>query len=178
VRGLTVLTGGARSGKSALAFRLASALDTPVTFMATAPSDVGMEERIARHREDRPSGWTTVEEPVDLSRALATIPSEDTVIVDCITLWVSNLMLAEHDDPAIEIEAERFATEATRRAGATIVVTNEVGSGVHPPTSLGFRFQDLMGRVNAIIVDRSDRAFLCVAGRAVALPAPEGIWAP
>jgi adenosylcobinamide kinase/adenosylcobinamide-phosphate guanylyltransferase len=175
---VTVLTGGARSGKSNLAVRLAASLGPPVTFVATAPSEAGMEDRIARHREDRPAEWTTVEEPVDLARALGSIPPEDTAIVDCITLWVSNLMLAEHDDPAIETEAERFVTEATGRIGATIVVTNEVGSGVHPPTSLGLRFQDLMGRVNAIIVAHSDRAFLCVAGRPVALETVDGIWAP
>lgn len=167
---LTLLTGGARSGKSRMAVSLARRAGAPVTFIATARSDVGMEERIARHRRERPEGWATIEETSDLSAALDRVSTGDTAIVDCVTVWVSNLMLEDHDDAAIEAAAERFAEGAATRTGETIVVTNEVGSGVHPPTELGLRFQDLLGQVNSIVAVRSATAYLCVAGRALPLP--------
>lgn len=169
--GLTFVTGGARSGKSSLALRLASRTEVPVVFIATAPTDVGMDERIARHRAERPQQWTTVEAPLELPAAIEDRGPAETVVVDCITLWVNNLMLAGHDDAAIEGRAEALAELCGARPGATFVVTNEVGSGVHPPTDLGIRFQDLLGRVNAIVAARARRAYLCVAGRALVLGA-------
>lgn len=175
--GVTVLTGGARSGKSSLAVEMGARTGVPVTFVATAPLGSGMEERIARHRASRPTEWTTVEEPVDLLGTLAKVPPDDAVIVDCITLWINNLMLEGRDDGAIEAATESFAGAAEDRSGPTIVVTNEVGSGVHPATALGIRFQDLLGRVNTIVVARAERAYLCVAGRPLALgPIEEMTW--
>lgn len=173
--GLTLLTGGARSGKSTLALRLAERTNASVVFVATAPSDVGMEERIARHRAERPQAWATVEEPVELGAAVERRPDGETMIVDCLTLWVSNLMAAGHDDASIEARAADVARFWGSRSGRTIVVTNEVGAGVHPPTSLGVRFQDLLGRVNAIVGGHAQQAFLCVAGRALALESIEGL---
>ena len=173
--GLTLLTGGARSGKSALALRLASRTEAPVVFIATAPTDVGMEERIARHRAQRPQQWSTVEAPVEVVAAIEDPAPDETVIVDCITLWVSNLMLADHDDAGIEARATELARVCGGRPGATYVVTNEVGSGVHPPTDLGIRFQDLLGRVNAIVAAEAQRAYLCVAGRALSLRTLDGV---
>ncbi|HJR45901.1 MAG TPA: bifunctional adenosylcobinamide kinase/adenosylcobinamide-phosphate guanylyltransferase [Actinomycetota bacterium] len=173
--GLTFVTGGARSGKSSLALRLASRTDAPVVFVATAPTDVGMEERIARHRAERPQEWSTVEEPVELQAAAESRPPDETMIVDCITLWVSNLMMAGHDDASIETRAAEAARLWAGRPGETIVVTNEVGSGVHPPTELGVRFQDLLGRVNTTVAGHAQRAFLCVAGRALPLASIEGL---
>lgn len=173
--GLTFLTGGARSGKSALALQLASRTEAPVVFIATAPTGVGMEERIARHRAERPQQWSTVEALEELPAAIEGRAPEETVVVDCITLWVNNLMLAGHDDASIEERASQLAELCGARPGATLVVTNEVGSGVHPPTDLGIRFQDLLGRVNAIVAARAQRAYLCVAGRALPLEVVEGM---
>lgn len=172
---VTLLIGGARSGKSSLAMELAAATGEPVTFIATAPVDVGMEERIELHRADRPATWTTQETPVDLVDGLGRVASGETVIVDCLTLWVSNLMLDGHDDAAIEKAAVVFADAAAVRRGVTVIVTNEVGSGVHPPTELGIRFQDLLGRVNTTVAARADRALLCVAGRALSLGTVEDV---
>lgn len=163
---VTLLTGGARSGKSTLAVKLA-APDAPVIFVATAMAGVGMDERIARHRSERPKEWSTLEEPVDLVSALAPIDPGATLLLDCLTLWVSNLMAQDRDDPAIEAEADELSAALAARPGTTIVVTNEVGSGVHPDSALGIRFQDLLGRVNSIVAARADRVLLCVAGRAL-----------
>lgn len=166
---LTLLIGGARSGKSSLAVEFASTSDAPVTFFATAPLDVGMNERIELHRSQRPVKWTTHDVPVELVARLEEVAPDGTVIVDCLTLWVSNLMLEDRDDATIETNAAALASAAERRSGQTIIVTNEVGSGVHPPTALGLRFQDLLGRVNTIAAARADLALLCVAGRVLPL---------
>jgi len=156
---LTVLIGGARSGKSTLAVDWGIRHAGPVTFVATAPLlDDDMRDRAARHRAERPD-WPTVEEAHDLASIIDRASAESMVIVDCITLWVSNLMWRGDDDAAI-----------TRRSPArVVVVTNEVGSGVHPETELGRRYRDLLGRVNQILVAASDRSFLLVAGRAMVL---------
>lgn len=111
-----------------------------------------------------------MEEAIEVTRALEKVPAGETAIVDCITLWVNNLMLEGRDDPAIESTVEGLAVTAAQRSGSTIVVTNEVGSGVHPATALGIRFQDLLGRVNTIVMERAERAYLCVAGRPLPLP--------
>ena len=167
---LTVLIGGARAGKSSLATRMAEGTGLPVIFIATAEAgDKEMEERIRRHRADRPAHWTTLEEPLDLSRALELTGPDCAVIVDCLTLWVSNLIFKAHDSEVIEERAAIAADIAARRKAPTFVVTNEVGSGVHPNTELGRSFRDLLGRVNAIWTQPAKDAFLVVAGRMIAL---------
>ncbi|MFM8648850.1 MAG: bifunctional adenosylcobinamide kinase/adenosylcobinamide-phosphate guanylyltransferase [Actinomycetota bacterium] len=166
---LTVLIGGARSGKSTLAVDWGIRHAGPVTFVATAPLlDDDMRDRAARHRAERPD-WPTVEEAHDLAPIIDRASAESMVIVDCITLWVSNLMWRGDEETAITALAQDLA-DATRRSPArVVVVTNEVGSGVHPETELGRRYRDLLGRVNQILVAASDHSFLLVAGRAVAL---------
>jgi adenosylcobinamide kinase / adenosylcobinamide-phosphate guanylyltransferase len=167
---LTVLIGGARAGKSSLATRMAESTGLPVVFIATAEAgDKEMEERISRHRACRPAHWTTLEEPLDLSRALELTGPDCAVIVDCLTLWVSNLILRAHDSEDIENRAAFAADIAAQREAPTFVVTNEVGSGVHPNTELGRRFRDLLGRVNAIWTQPTADAFLVVAGRMIVL---------
>jgi len=164
---LVVLLGGARSGKSALAVRLAG---ESATLIATGePTDAEMEERIRRHREERPAGWRTVEEPRQLRSALAAAAREECVVVDCLSLWVSNLMADGWSDEAIQNEAALVAAAVAARAGQTIVVSNEVGMGVVPATPLGRRYRDLLGRVNAAFAAAADRALLVVAGRALEL---------
>ena len=168
--GVFLLIGGARAGKSSLAARLAHKTSLPVTFVATAEAgDEEMEQRIARHRAERPAEWTTLEEPVALAQAVDRAGADDTVIVDCLTLWVSNLILAGHDDEEVQARAEAAAAQAAGRAGRTLVVTNEVGLGVHPTSDLGRRFRDLLGRVNAIWADQAEEVILVVAGRAMTL---------
>ena len=170
---LTVLLGGARSGKSRLALRLAESRGRPVTFIATAEAlDAEMADRIARHRAERPEAWSTSEEPRDLEGALRAVPDGTTIIVDCLTLWVSNLIEDGRSDREVLERARSAAGMARDRAGAVVAVTNEVGSGIVPMTALGRRFQDLLGEVNAAWVDVADRAGLMVAGRVLWLPQP------
>jgi adenosyl cobinamide kinase/adenosyl cobinamide phosphate guanylyltransferase len=167
---LTVLLGGARSGKSRLAVELAHAGGAPVTFVATAEArDEDMAARIAAHRAERPSGWITVEEPYALADALREIDPGHVVVVDCLTLWLANA-LERGDAAATAVEAAaECAALAASRAPLTIAVTNEVGLGVVPATPLGRAFRDLLGDVNRAWVDASEHALLVVAGRALPL---------
>ena len=172
---LTVLTGGVRCGKSAAAAAAAVAAGAPVVFVATAePGDDDMAARIERHRAERPDYWTTVEAPRDLAAAVASVDPDATVVIDCLGLWVTNRML--EDPPATEAElieeAERLARRLADRPGKALVVTNEVGSGVVPPTPLGRDFRDLLGLVNQTVVRAADDAYLVVAGRLLPLVDP------
>lgn len=161
---LTLLIGGARAGKSSLALRRAAASGLPVVFIATAEArDAEMAERIAAHREERDPRWSTVEEPGDLAGALAAAPAASCVIVDCLTLWVANLLV--RSDAEIARAAAEAAEVAARREGPTIAVSNEVGMGVVPASALGRRYRDVLGRVNAIWAERAEAAALVIAGR-------------
>lgn len=167
--GVRLFIGGARAGKSALAARFAGATGLPVTFVATAEAlDDDMVDRIARHRGDRPREWRTVEEPLDVGGAIEGAEG-DAVVVDCLTLWVSNLMLEGLGDDEIERRAAEAAARAARRPAPTFVVTNEVGLGVHPPSELGRRYRDVLGRVNAAWAAVAGEVLLVVAGRALKL---------
>jgi adenosyl cobinamide kinase/adenosyl cobinamide phosphate guanylyltransferase len=164
---LVVLLGGARSGKSALAVRLAAERGAPVTFVATAEAgDQEMAERIRRHRRERPAEWSTIEEPLDLVAAVERAPAADTLVVDCLSLWVANVLETVDD---VEGRAEAAAATAAARPGLTVAVSNEVGLGIVPATALGRRYRDVLGRVNAIWADVADEALLVVAGRALRL---------
>jgi len=162
-----VLLGGARSGKSALAQRLAG---ESATLIATAEAlDAEMVERIRRHRAERPAGWITVEEATALEGALAGVDQQATVVVDCLSFWVANLLEDGWADDEVEQASRDVAISATGRPGLTIAVSNEVGMGVVPATPLGRRYRDLLGRVNADWVAAADRALLVVAGKGVPL---------
>jgi adenosyl cobinamide kinase/adenosyl cobinamide phosphate guanylyltransferase len=174
---LVVLLGGARSGKSRLALDFAARWDGPVTFIATAePRDDEMAERIARHRAERPAGWTTVEEPVALETALAGAPDDACVIVDCLALWLSNLLEQGLDPEECERAATAAATTAAVRAATTIVVSNEVGLGVVPATPLGRDYRDLLGRLNQVWIAAADAAALVVAGRTLPLDSTDWLY--
>jgi len=163
---LVVVLGGARSGKSTLAVELATREGAPVTFLATGEAgDDEMAARIAEHRASRPPGWTTVEEPVELCAAIEAVPAGDTLVVDCLSLWVANVL----DRGGVEDEARACAAAAAAREGLTVAVSNEVGLGVVPATPLGREYRDVLGRVNATWVAASERAFFVVAGRALRL---------
>jgi adenosylcobinamide kinase/adenosylcobinamide-phosphate guanylyltransferase len=166
---LVVLTGGARAGKSALALRYASRWGGPVAYVATAEGrDEEMARRIERHRGERPGDWLTVEEPLALREALEGLGGR-LAIVDCLTLWVANLLERGDGEQAILEEAMETAEVAAARPAPTIVVTNEVGLGVVPATPLGRSYRDLLGSVNRVFVERAEDARLVVAGRALRL---------
>jgi adenosylcobinamide kinase/adenosylcobinamide-phosphate guanylyltransferase len=167
---LTFLLGGARSGKSALAVELAREWAGPVAFIATGEAgDDEMAERIRLHREERPDGWATLEVPLDLRQAVEKVPQESAIVLDCLSLWVSNL-LGRGDEPAeVESESAAVAALAARRQALTVVVSNEVGLGVVPATELGRRFRDVLGRVNAGWAQEAEHAALVVAGRSLPL---------
>lgn len=174
-----LLLGGARSGKSALAVEIgerAASAGQPVVFIATATAlDDDMAARIDRHRAERPS-WPTVEEPHDLPAALRAAPDDAVAIVDCLTLWVSNLMLRGDTDDEIERLATRAAALAATRD--TVTVSNEVGLGVHPGNDLGRRYRDLLGRVNRTWAAAVGQTLFLVAGRALPLADPWELLAP
>lgn len=167
---LTVLLGGARSGKSRLAVELAIAADRPVSYVATAePLDEEMAERIALHRQERPGSWETIEEPCALADVVSNVRPDHVLVVDCLSLWVSNLLERGQDRGEILSDAARAATAAAARESATLVVSNEVGLGIVPATPLGREYRDLLGSVNREWVERADFAALVVAGRALPL---------
>ena len=173
---LTLLIGGARSGKSALAVELGRRHERnggAVTFVATAPvTDADMEDRIERHRAERPPTWRTIEEQHDLAGTVARIPDPELVIVDCLTLWTSNMMWIDAAEGEIMRRVHDLVAACTGREGRVVVITNEVGLGVHPEHELGRRYRDLLGRVNTTVAMAADPALLLVAGRAVELSDP------
>jgi adenosylcobinamide kinase / adenosylcobinamide-phosphate guanylyltransferase len=167
---LTFVTGGARSGKSAYALRLAARAGTQVVLIATAEArDEEMRKRIEAHRRERPAGWRTVEEPVDLAGALSALAVDEFAIVDCLSLWVSNLLERGQDAAAIELLAEESAGLAAGLAGGCVAVSNEVGMGIVPTNDLARAYRDMLGRVNAIWAGAADEAVLAVAGRVLRL---------
>jgi len=177
---LVLLTGGARSGKSALAVRLASQQSLPVVFLATAQSgDKEMEARIVQHRHERPRSWRTIEEPLRLLEAIEGVDGDHCLIVDCLTVWTANA-LEQLGADEVKARAAAAAAAAAARLGPTIVVTNEVGLGLVPESSLGRSYRDLLGQVNANWAAAADRALLLVAGRALTLQRAdsfaEGLW--
>ena len=177
---LVVLVGGARAGKSALAADLARPWAGPVVFIATAEAgDEEMRSRIERHRAERPAGWTAVEEPLQLRDALVGLDDGTLAVLDCLTLWVANLLERGDSEQEILAEAVAVAAVARARAAPVLVVTNEVGLGIVPATPSGRAYRDLLGRVNSTFVEQADRAALVVAGRLLQLdpPAALGDWA-
>ncbi len=172
---LILLTGGARSGKSALAQSLAGKLGETVTFLATAEAgDEEMRIRIAQHRHARPSHWRTVELPVEVAAALRDDPGK-VVVLDCLALLVSNLLLLDED---FDAAASRVEVEISELLGAyqagrftLLVVTNEVGLGVVPAYPLGRAYRDLLGRANAVLAAAADRVYWLVSGLALEIKA-------
>ena len=167
---LIFITGGARSGKSRFAERRAQQLgggqfgDGAVTYLATAQAfDAEMEERIGRHRSDRPAAWHTVEEPLEVARALQDVQTP-VVLLDCLSLWVSNAMLRGDSEAEILRAASELLDTQRVRGGTLIAVTNEVGLGIVPDNALARRYRDALGRVNQAVAAASDEAYLLVSG--------------
>jgi adenosylcobinamide kinase/adenosylcobinamide-phosphate guanylyltransferase len=164
-----LVLGGARSGKSRHALACAEALGPRRLFIATAePGDAEMAERIARHQAERGAGWQTLEAPLDLPGTLRTATAADVVVVDCLTIWLSNLILAARDT---ETETESLLKALSEALVPTVLVSNEVGLGVVPDTSLGRHFRDTQGRLNQRVAAAADHVDFVVAGVALALKA-------
>jgi len=178
---LILVTGGSRSGKSGFALELAERLEGPRVFLATAQAfDVEMERRIEAHRQRRPPGWGLVEEPFLVPEALAAaLGGARTVIVDCLTLWMSNLLLANEGfgEPEAAERAAALASRARGAPGAVIVVTNEVGSGIVPDNAVSRRFRDCAGRANQVIARAAHDVYLMVSGIPLRVKPREGIQA-
>jgi adenosylcobinamide kinase / adenosylcobinamide-phosphate guanylyltransferase len=159
---LTLVLGGARSGKSRYAESLIAALPPPWIYVATAQAgDAEMTERIALHRSRRVKDWHTVEAPHDLPAALSRLEGDAPVLADCLTLWLSNRVLAGAD---VEAETTDLETALASRRAPTVLVSNEVGFGIVPENELGRRFRDVQGRLNQRMAARAGRVILMVAG--------------
>lgn len=171
VQSLTLVLGGARSGKSRLAEALTRrwAGDATPTYIATAEAfDDEMQAKIAQHQADRGEDWHTVEAPMSLPAALMRARREP-VLVDCLTLWLSNLMLAER--PA-ENASDALITALQERRAPTVLVANEVGLGIVPSTPLGRRFRDAAGHLNQTVAAIADAVVLTAAGLPLVLKGP------
>ena len=159
---LTLVLGGARSGKSAHAETLVTAHPGPWHYLATAePLDAEMADRIARHQARRGAGWITREAPLALADALDGTETGRPLLVDCLTLWLSNQLLAGRDP---EPDSDRLAATLARPRGPWVVVSNEVGLGIVPDNPLARRFRDLAGRLNQRVAALADAVVLTVAG--------------
>lgn len=158
-----LVTGGARSGKSLYAEGLVRAAQRERIYVATCmPFDDEMRQRIDRHRDQRGEGWRTIEEPRDLAGVIAAeSTAQSAILVDCLTLWLSNLIFAEADP---EVETVRLAEALRSAPGPVVLVTNEVGSGIVPDNALARRFRDEQGRLNRRIAELADVAVLVAAG--------------
>jgi adenosylcobinamide kinase/adenosylcobinamide-phosphate guanylyltransferase len=160
--GLTLVLGGARSGKSRFAEAIVTAMPGPWLCVATAEArDDEMQARIADHRARRATGWETAEVPLDLAPALEAAPANRPVLVDCLTLWLSNVLLADRD---VEAEARWLAAALARPRGPWVVVANEVGLGIVPENALARRFRDAAGWLNQQVAAAADSVVLTVAG--------------
>lgn len=160
---LVLVTGGARSGKSAFAERVVRESGLERLYVATSEARDGeMAERIARHRAERGEGWRTLEVPIALADALAAEAGPGRIVlVDCLTLWLTNVMLAERP---VEAESEALIAALAAAAGPIVLVSNEVGLGIVPDTPLGRRFRDAQGRLNRRVAEIATDAFFVAAG--------------
>jgi len=162
---ITLILGGARGGKSLRAEALAEASGLPVTYIATAPKiegDQEWEERIEQHRDRRNGGWETVEEEINLCSAIDKATEEGRLVfVDCLTLWLSNLLYADRD---VEQQMTLLCDRLSSCSGEVILVSNEVGMGLVPENKLGRKFRDAQGRMNQRVAAVADRVEFVAAG--------------
>lgn len=159
---LTFVLGGARSGKSRHAEELVSAFSAPWIYVATAQAfDDEMRDRIEHHRGRRGENWQTLEAPLDLVEILQDVPEGAPVLIDCLTLWLTNVMLGGRD---VAAESARLTDALSRPRGPWFVVSNEVGLGIVPENALARRFRDAAGRLNQAVAAKADSVIFMVAG--------------
>lgn len=177
----TLITGGARSGKSTFAEQLAAHPGRPVIYIATAQVlDDEMALRVEKHKQQRPSNWQLIEEPFNIPTVLERIRNEDAIVLlDCVTIWLSNLMLktlsstpesvfpdtlTPEAEEEILVQVQKAATLAQKIAPKVIMVTNEVGQGIVPDNPMARSYRDLAGRSNQLLAHQADKVFWVVAG--------------
>jgi adenosylcobinamide kinase/adenosylcobinamide-phosphate guanylyltransferase len=162
---IVLITGGARSGKSRYAEELASAVGTRLLYVATAEAkDEEMTQRIVEHRGRRGSNWTTIEEPIEVTRELlGQLGTVDCAVVDCLTFWISNLLLQQGEE-GVKEEVDGLVEQLPRLDFHIVLVTNEVGSAVVPDNPLARKFRDLVGWTNQRVAETADEVLLMVAG--------------
>ncbi len=157
---LVLIGGGSRSGKSRYALELAKRVGSRLAFIATAQLfDGEMRSRVERHQQDRGEQFTTIEEPLELAKSIREASGYDAIVVDCLTLWVSNLMLGDREIPTEDLIAAIRGSQAT-----VILVTNEVGCGIVPDNELARRFRDLAGWLNQAVAEAADEVYWMVFG--------------
>jgi adenosylcobinamide kinase/adenosylcobinamide-phosphate guanylyltransferase len=173
---IILVTGGARSGKSDIALRLAEKCGNDIVFVATAQAgDEDMRMRIEAHKSARSVLWKTIEAPVSIGKSLSLVSTDtDAVILDCLTMLVSNILLAQGEEPdekaldeSVRAEIDSLIAECARLGCTLIIVTNETGMGIVPEYRLARIFRDSLGRANKYIASKADKVLLMVAGLAV-----------
>ena len=157
-----LITGGARSGKSSFAEKRTLSYGTPVLYIATAQAfDEEMENRIQLHQQRRGDKWRTISEPLAIANILTSLDGQGACLIDCLTLWLSNLIFEEEDiSKATSLLIEAIAA----RRDPVILVTNEVGGGIVPENALARRFRDEAGRLNQIVAEAVDEVYTCISG--------------
>jgi adenosylcobinamide kinase/adenosylcobinamide-phosphate guanylyltransferase len=167
VKDTLFVTGGCRSGKSKYALDTAERMqgDQKIFIATCLPKDDEMKQRIARHQQQRSQTWTTVEEPVHLHESITKISRKATVIlVDCLTLWITNIMLEAGDEKKIESHVSKLINALAAADCPVILVSNEVGSGIVPENKLARQFRDVMGQVNQAVAQYANKVVWMVAG--------------
>jgi len=166
--GLTTLVlGGARSGKSVYAEKLLENSGKQMVYIATAQAhDDEMGQRISHHQARRGTEWTTVEEPLDVCKALLKAGSGKIILLDCITLWLSNMMAADLD---VETEVKKFCDQLLSATSDVVIVSNEVGLGIVPDNALARKFRDEAGRANQMIAEACNKVVFIAAGQALVM---------
>ena len=174
--GITLYTGGCRSGKSGLAVALAKEISENVCFIATCvPEDDEMRLRVKRHQEERPASWQLIEEPVGLARAISKVDADayPVILVDCLTLWVCNLMCQEKNPLAteqeMEAQAQKLIDAANQHSSEVIFVSNEVGMGIMPANAMSRNYADQAGRCNQVIAREADKVIFVSCGIGITL---------
>lgn len=168
---LSLVLGGAASGKSAFAEGLVQGVSEKPTYIATSQVfDAEMQAKVAAHRAARGAGWTTIEESLDIAGALASAPVDAPVLIDCATLWLTNVMLGEHDLEAAEAD---FLAALAVAEQPVVIVSNETGQGIVPENALARRFRNAQGRLNQRIAARADLVVAVMAGLPLVL---KGNW--
>ncbi|MFH0791418.1 MAG: bifunctional adenosylcobinamide kinase/adenosylcobinamide-phosphate guanylyltransferase [Candidatus Omnitrophota bacterium] len=166
---ITFILGGARSGKSNYALKIAKENGKKVAFIATCkPQDLEMKQRIRQHKKIRPAHWQTYENYKDILRLLEKIGAKfDTILIDCLTLLVSDLMLNGFKESAIKNEINKLLKMLGQINAQSIIVSNEVGLGIIPENKLAREFRDIAGRMNQIVADKADNLYFLVSGIAL-----------